>query len=83
MPDSAVAWVFPGQGSQEVGMGSDLYGAYPAARELYDRADSILARTLSRLCFEGPQEELSKTTNAQPALYVTSLACLAVAGAAQ
>jgi [acyl-carrier-protein] S-malonyltransferase len=74
-----MAWVFPGQGSQEVGMGRDLYEAYPAARELYDRADTILARPLSRLCFEGPAEELSKTTIAQPALYVTSLACLAVA----
>jgi [acyl-carrier-protein] S-malonyltransferase len=79
MPDSASAWVFPGQGSQEAGMGRDLYDAYPAARELYDGADTILSRPLSRLCFEGPAEELSKTTNAQPALYVTSLACLAVA----
>jgi [acyl-carrier-protein] S-malonyltransferase len=79
MPDSAVAWVFPGQGSQEAGMGRDLCDAYPAARDLYDRADAVLGRPLSRLCFEGPAEELSKTTNAQPALYVTSLACLAAA----
>lgn len=60
-------------------MGRDLYEAYAVARELYDRADSVLGRPLSRLCFEGPDGELSKTTNAQPAIYVTSLACLAVA----
>jgi [acyl-carrier-protein] S-malonyltransferase len=79
MPDSTIAWVFPGQGSQEIGMGRDLYEAYAVARELYDHADAILGRPLSRLCFDGPAEELSKTTNSQPALYVTSLACLAVA----
>jgi [acyl-carrier-protein] S-malonyltransferase len=79
MPDSTVAWVFPGQGSQEAGMGRDLYEAYAVARKLYDRADAILGRPLSRLCFDGPAEELSKTTNSQPALYLTSLACLAVA----
>ncbi len=60
-------------------MGRDLYEAHAVARELYDRADSVLGRPLSRLCFEGPDGELSKTTNAQPAIYVTSLACLAVA----
>jgi len=60
-------------------MGRDLYEAYPLARDLYDHADSLLGRGLSRLCFEGPLEELSKTANAQPAIYVTSLACLAVA----
>ncbi|MBI5285158.1 MAG: ACP S-malonyltransferase [Chloroflexi bacterium] len=79
MPDVSTAWVFPGQGSQESGMGRDLYEAYAVARELYDRADSVLDRPLSRLCFDGPDGELSKTTNAQPAIYVTSLACLAVA----
>jgi len=73
------AWVFPGQGSQETGMGRDLYEAFPAARDLYDRADALLERSISRLCFEGPAEELSKTTNAQPAIFVTSLALLAVA----
>ena len=56
-------------------MGKDLYESLPIARELYDRADAILGRALSRLCFEGPAEELSKTTNAQPAIYVTSMAC--------
>ncbi len=60
-------------------MGRDLYGASTVARDLYDRADALLGRDISRLCFEGPIEELSKTANAQPAIYVTSLACLAVA----
>jgi [acyl-carrier-protein] S-malonyltransferase len=79
MPDQTVAWIFPGQGSQETGMGRDLYEAYAVARELYDRADAVLGRPLTRLCFEGPDEELGKTFNSQPAIYVTSLACLAVA----
>ena len=60
-------------------MGRDLYDAYPAARDLFDRADSLLDLPLSRLCFEGPADELGATANAQPAIYVMSLACLAVA----
>jgi [acyl-carrier-protein] S-malonyltransferase len=80
MSDRA-AWIFPGQGSQEAGMGRDLYADHAAARDLYDRADAVLGRPISRLCFEGPAEELGKTFNAQPAIYVTSLACLAVARA--
>jgi [acyl-carrier-protein] S-malonyltransferase len=62
-------------------MGRDLYDAYPAARALYERADAVLGRTISALCFEGSDGELSKTFNAQPAIYVTSLACLAAARA--
>lgn len=79
MSDGAIAWVFPGQGAQETGMGRDLYDAYPAARDLFDRADAVLGRPISRLCFDGPDAELSRTTNAQPAIYTMSLACLAVA----
>ncbi len=79
MPDGAIAWVFPGQGAQETGMGRDLYDAHPAARDLFDQADAVLGRPLSRLCFDGPDSELSRTDNAQPAIYTMSLACLAVA----
>jgi [acyl-carrier-protein] S-malonyltransferase len=60
-------------------MGRDLYHGFATARELFDRADTILGRRISRLCFEGPADELGKTSNAQPAIYLTSLACLAVA----
>ncbi|MBK6319792.1 MAG: ACP S-malonyltransferase [Dehalococcoidia bacterium] len=60
-------------------MGKDLYDEFPSARELYDRADEILGFRLSKLCFEGPEEELQQTRNAQPAIAVTSLALLKVA----
>jgi [acyl-carrier-protein] S-malonyltransferase len=73
------AWVFPGQGSQHAGMGADLVEASPAARALFEAADSALGRPLSRLCFDGPEDELSRTDNAQPAIYTMSLACLAAA----
>lgn len=70
------AFLFPGQGSQEVGMGKDLAENYPAAREIFAQADDILGFSLSRLCFEGPEDELNDTINTQPALYVTSFATL-------
>ena len=70
------AYVFPGQGSQSTGMGSDLYNTYTIAREVFDEADASLGFSLSRLCFEGPEEELTKTHNVQPAILVVSIACL-------
>jgi [acyl-carrier-protein] S-malonyltransferase len=73
---SKVAYVFPGQGSQSIGMGWDLYDGYPSAREVFDEADASLGFPLSRLCFEGPEEELTKTHNVQPAILVVSIACL-------
>ncbi len=76
---SKIAYVFPGQGSQKIGMGVDLYNAYPSAREVFDEADDALGFSLSRLCFEGPENELTKTNNVQPAILITSIACLRAA----
>ncbi len=72
-----VAFVFPGQGSQAVGMGADVANASPAARAIYALADDALGFALSTLCFEGPEERLRETINTQPALVATSLALLA------
>jgi [acyl-carrier-protein] S-malonyltransferase len=68
------AFVFPGQGSQAVGMGRELAGAYSIAQEMFDEADSILGFSLSNLMWNGPAEELNETINTQPALYVHSIA---------
>lgn len=73
---SKTAWVFPGQGSQVVGMGFALAQKYPKIAQLYTQADEVLGYSLSGLCFEGPEAELTRTDNAQPALLVTSLAYL-------
>lgn len=70
-----VAFLFPGQASQKVGMGHELYETYPAAKEVFDEADRILGFSLSRLCFEGPEETLTNTVNAQPGVFTTSMAC--------
>lgn len=74
-----LAWVFPGQGSQAVGMGLDLYERYPAAKAVFEAADDALGFSLSRLCFAGPEEELRQTINTQPAIIATSIACFAAA----
>lgn len=72
------AFVFPGQGSQAVGMGKELAAAFPVARETFEEVDEALKQALSRLMFEGPAEELTLTANAQPALMAVSLAVMRV-----
>src|SRR5215468_9111376 len=73
-----IAFLFPGQGSQVVGMGKDLYEKYPLARQTFDEADAALGYKLSQLCFEGPEEQLRLTEITQPAILTASMAALRV-----
>jgi [acyl-carrier-protein] S-malonyltransferase len=72
------AFLFPGQGSQSVGMGEEFYREYDIVREIFDMAEEISRINLSKLCFKGPMEELTMTVNLQPAVTAVNLACLAI-----
>lgn len=78
MANPQIAWVFPGQGSQALGMGRDLAAAFPSAKGVFEQADEILGFELSRLAWEGPEADLTDTINTQPALLVHSVAVLRV-----
>jgi [acyl-carrier-protein] S-malonyltransferase len=80
IPRMSIAFIFPGQGSQAVGMGAELAKSYPAARAVFDEVDAALGQSLSRLMWEGPENELTLTENAQPALMAVSLAAIRVLG---
>src|SRR3984957_2609804 len=75
---SKTAIIFPGQGSQFAGMGKSLAEAFPEAARIFDQADSALGFPLSRLCFDGPEDQLKLTENTQPAMLTVSIAAFAV-----
>lgn len=79
----SIAFLFPGQGAQTVGMGRDLAASAPEAKAIFDRANSILGYDLAQICFEGPADKLNSTVYSQPALFVASVAALAVMNAKQ
>jgi len=74
-----VGYLFAGQGSQYIGMGKDLYESFPKAKEIFDKADKALGFSITKLCFEGPQEELTKTLNCQPAILTMTIAAFEAA----
>ena len=81
MTGERIGLLFPGQGSQAVGMGKDLADAFPEARRVWEEADDALGFAISRLCFEGPAEDLQLTENTQPAILAASIAALRAAEA--
>lgn len=73
-----IAFLFPGQGSQKVGMGKDFFERFTVAKQVFQEADQALGYSISEICFNGPEEELKKTENTQPAILTTSIAILRV-----
>ena len=71
-----IAFMFPGQGSQSVGMGKDLYDNFEAARKVFETADKVLGKSITSICFEGPEEDLKQTINTQPAIVTMSISAL-------
>ena len=74
--EGSFAYVFPGQGAQYVGMGQQLYNGSDSAKSVLDQIDKVLNRPLTKLMFNGPEDELRQTFNAQPAIMAVSLACI-------